>query len=149
MTSETLKFATINHHHLSEVSMAKSKYYMQQYRARKKTEKLAAVAVVTEPTKEDVLETALMYAVDQVKETYRYQAAMVNPNGEKIVNQETLDVMKRFTSVRKNVRETLESSYLRHLEEIGKYYDESFELLITDVDALYNRFFSSHELFNR
>lgn len=129
--------------------MAKSKYYMQQYRARKKAEKLAAVAVVAEPTKEDVLETALMYAVDRVKETYRYQAAMVNPNGEKIVNQETLDVMKRFTSVRKNVRETLESSYLRHLDEIGKYYDESFELLITDVDALYNRFFSSPELFNR
>lgn len=107
------------------------------------------MAAVAEPTKEDVLETALMYAVDQVKETYRYQAAMVNPNGEKIVNQETLDVMKRFTSVRKNVRETLESSYLRHLDEIGKYYDESFELLITDVDALYNRFFSSPELFNR
>lgn len=128
--------------------MAKSKYYMQQYRARKKAEKLGAAAV-PEPTKEDVLETALMYAVDQVKETYRYQAAMVNPNGEKIVNQETLDVMKRFTSVRKNVRETLESSYLRHLDEIGKYYDESFELLITDVDALYNRFFSSPELFNR
>nr|DAM62513.1 MAG TPA: hypothetical protein [Caudoviricetes sp.] len=129
--------------------MAKSKYYMQQYRARKKAEKLSAVAVAAEPTKEDVLETALMYTVDQVKETYRYQAAMVNPNGEKIVNQETLDVMKRFTSVRKNVRETLESSYLRHLDEIGKYYDESFDLLITDVDALYNRFFSSPELFNR
>lgn len=129
--------------------MAKSKYYMQQYRARKKAEKLAAAAVVAEPTKEDVLETALMYAVNQVKETYRYQAATVNPSGEKIVNQETLDVMKRFTSVRKNVRETLESGYLRHLDEIGKYYDESFELLITDVDALYNRFFSSPELFNR
>lgn len=129
--------------------MAKSKYYMQQYRARKKAEKLAAVSVTAEPTKEDVLEAALMYTVDQVKETYRYQAAMVNPNGEKIVNQETLDVMKRFTSVRKNVRETLESGYLRHLDEIGKYYDESFELLITDVDALYNRFFSSPELFNR
>lgn len=129
--------------------MAKSKYYMQQYRARKKAEKLAAVSVTTEPTKEDVLETALMYTVDQVKETYRYQAAMVNPNGEKIVNQETLDVMKRFTSVRKNVRETLEMSYLRHLDEIGKYYDESFDLLITDIDALYNRFFSSPELFNR
>lgn len=129
--------------------MAKSKYYMQQYRARKKAEKLAAVSVAAEPTKEDVLETALMYTVDQVKETYRYQAAMVNPNGEKIVNQETLDVMKRFTSVRKNVRETLEMGYLRHLDEIGKYYDESFELLITDIDALYNRFFSSPELFNR
>lgn len=129
--------------------MAKSKYYMQQYRARKKAEKLAAVAVAAEPTKEDVLETALMYTVDQVKETYRYQAAMVNPNGEKTVNQETLDVMKRFASVRKNVRETLESSYLRHLDEIGKYYDESFDLLITDVDALYNRFFSSPDLFNR
>lgn len=129
--------------------MAKSKYYMQQYRARKKAEKLAAVSVTAEPTKEDVLETALMYTVDQVKETYRYQAAMVNPNGEKIVNQETLDVMKRFTSVRKNVRETLEMGYLRHLDEIGKYYDESFDLLITDVDALYNRFFSSPELFNR
>lgn len=129
--------------------MAKSKYYMQQYRARKKAEKPAAVSVTAEPTKEDVLEAALMYAVDQAKETYRYQAAMVNPNGEKIVNQETLDVMKRFTSVRKNVRETLESGYLRHLDEIGKYYDESFELLITDVDALYNRFFSSPELFNR
>ena len=129
--------------------MAKSKYYMQQYRARKKAEKLAAVSVAAEPTKEDVLEAALMYTVDQVKETYRYEAAMVNPNGEKIVNQETLDVMKRFTSVRKNVRETLESGYLRHLDEIGKYYDESFELLITDVDALYNRFFSSPELFNR
>lgn len=129
--------------------MAKSKYYMQQYRARKKAERLAAVAVVAEPTKDDVLEAALMHAVDQVKETYRYEAAMVNPNGEKIVNQETLDVMKRFTSVRKNVRETLESGYLRHLDEIGKYYDESFELLITDVDALYNRFFSSPELFNR
>lgn len=129
--------------------MAKSKYYMQQYRARKKAEKLAAAAVAAEPTKDDVLETALMYTVDQVKETYRYQSALINPNGEKIVNQETLDVMKRFTSVRKNVRETLESGYLRHLDEIGKYYDESFELLITDVDALYNRFFSSPELFNR
>lgn len=127
--------------------MAKSKYYMQQYRARKKAEKLAALAV--EPTKEDVLEAALMYTVDQMKETYRYQAAMVTPNGEKTVNQETLDVMKRFTSVRSDVRRTLEEGYLRHLDEIGKYYDESFELLITDTDALYNRFFSSPELFNR
>lgn len=149
MTLEISKFVTIKPHRLSEVSIAKSKYYMQQYRARKKAEKLAAAAVAAEPTKDDVLEAALMYAVDQVKETYRYQAAMVNPNGEKIVNQETLDVMKRFTNVRKNVRETLESGYLRHLDEIGKYYDESFELLITDVDALYNRFFSSPDLFNR
>lgn len=90
-----------------------------------------------------------MYTVDQMKETYRYQAAIVNPNGEKTVNQETLDVMKRFTSVRSDVRRTLEEGYLRHLDEIGKYYDESFELLITDTDALYNRFFSSPDLFNR
>lgn len=129
--------------------MAKSKYYMQRYRARKKAERLAAAAVAAEPTKDDVLEAALMYAVDQVKETYRYQAASINPNREKTVNQETLDVMKRFTSVRRDVRRTLEEGYLRHLDEIGKYYDESFELLITDTDALYNRFFSSPELFNR
>ena len=129
--------------------MAKSKYFMQQYRARKKAEKLAAAAVAAEPTKEDVLGAALMYAVDQVKETYRYQAASINPNQEKTVNQETLDVMKRFTSVRRDVRRTLEEGYLRHLDEIGKYYDESFNLLITDVEALYNRFFSSPDLFNR
>ena len=90
-----------------------------------------------------------MYTVDKVKETYRYQAALINPNKEKIVNQATLDDMKRVTSVRSNVRDTLAEGYLRHLDEIGKYYDESFELLNTDIDALYNRFFSSPDLFNR